>query len=50
MFVYGKNTGPIGLGTALSWCVVPYIVPDAVKVILASVLAVRLYPLIGMKK
>ena len=42
MAVYTKNTGAIGLGTALSMCVVPYLIPDALKIILASLLCNRL--------
>ena len=33
--VYSKNTGAVGLGTALSWCVLPFIIPDLVKMGLA---------------
>ena len=40
--VYAKNTGAIGLWTALGWCVFPYIVPDLVKIALALVLCKRL--------
>jgi len=46
MLVYARKTGPIGLGTALAWCVLPYLLPDAVKIALASVLAGRLLPLL----
>ena len=46
MYVYARKTGPIGLGTALGWCVIPYLLPDAVKIALASVLTTRLYPLL----
>lgn len=46
MVVYARKTGPIGLGTALGWCVFPYLLPDAVKIALASALTVRLYPLL----
>ena len=46
MRVYARNSGPIGLGTALGWCVFPYLLPDAVKIALASVLVGRLYPLL----
>lgn len=42
MIVYANNTGAIGLWTALSWCVFPYIIPDAVKIVLALVLCKRL--------
>ena len=47
MVVYARKTGPIGLGTALGWCVFPYLLPDAVKIALASVLTGRLYPLLN---
>lgn len=42
MVVYGKNTGPIGLMTALGWCVIPYILPDLGKIALAMLLQKRL--------
>lgn len=45
--VYARNSGPIGVGTALAWCVVPYLIPDALKVSLAAFLTGRLYPLFG---
>lgn len=35
MAVYARNTGAIGLGAALSWCVIPFIIPDLVKLGLA---------------
>ena len=38
MVVYARNSGPIGLMTALGWCVIPYIVPDLVKIALALLL------------
>ena len=47
MYVYARKTGPIGLGTALGWCVIPYLLPDAVKIVLASALVGRLYPLVN---
>ena len=46
MVVYARNSGPISLGTALGWCVLPYLLPDAVKIGLAAVLTGRLYPLL----
>ena len=42
MIVYARRSGPIGLGTALSWCVLPYLLPDTAKIVLASGLAARL--------
>ncbi len=47
MTIYAAKTGPIGLGTALSWCVIPYLLPDAAKIVLASVLTGRLYPVLN---
>ena len=35
MLVYMKNTGSIGLTTVLGWCVVPFIIPDLMKIALA---------------
>jgi len=46
MVVYARDSGSIGLITALSWCVFPYIIPDALKILLAAVLTRRLRPLI----
>lgn len=44
ILVYTKNTGEIGLMTALGWCVFPYIIPDVIKIILAVLLTRRLRP------
>jgi biotin transport system substrate-specific component len=46
MYVYARKTGPISLGTALAWCVLPYLLPDAAKIALAVVLVRRLSPLV----
>lgn len=42
MIVYTRNTGPIGLWTALLWCVIPFIIPDIVKLGFALWLSQRL--------
>ena len=42
VILYTRNTGAIGFGTALLWCVVPYIIPDLVKMALALTLTRRL--------
>ncbi len=42
MYYYAKNTGAIGLGTVLAWCVIPFIIPDAIKITLALTLSKRL--------
>ena len=41
MFVYIRNTGPVGVMTVLSWCVFPFIIPDIVKMALAVVISRR---------
>ena len=46
MYVYARKTGPISLGTALAWCVLPYLLPDAAKIALAVVLVRRLSPFV----
>lgn len=35
MLVYMKDAGPVGLTTVLGWCVIPFMIPDAVKIALA---------------
>lgn len=40
MYVYTKKSGTVGILSILTWCVFPFIIPDAVKIVLA-VLAVR---------
>lgn len=46
MLVYSRSTGPIALGAALSRCVLPYLLPDAIKLCLAAFLAGRLGPIL----
>lgn len=41
MVVYARTTGPVGLASALGWCVFPFIVPDLVKLGLGVTLARR---------
>lgn len=49
MFVYMRDTGAVGLSTVLAWCVVPFIIPDAVKIVLALTLSNTLKkPLAGV--
>ena len=35
MVIYARTNAAIGIGTALLWCVVPYLAPDIVKLVLA---------------
>ena len=42
MIVYTQTSGTVGLMTVLAWCVIPFIIPDLVKLGLALTLARRL--------
>lgn len=42
MIVYARSTGPVGLMSALSWCVIPYLLPDAAKIVVAILVVNRL--------
>lgn len=44
LVAYGKTVGPIGLSAALGMCVVPFVIPDLVKIALALFLSERLRP------
>ena len=41
MAVYARFTGPVGIMTALGWCVFPYVIPDLLKLVLAMTLSQR---------
>ncbi len=42
MNVYMRTNGPVSLMAVLSWCVIPYIIPDLVKIALALYLCNRI--------
>ncbi len=42
MAVYTQSTGAVGLTAVLSWCVIPFIVPDLLKMALALMLSNKL--------
>lgn len=42
VIVYTNTKEPIGILTALGWCVFPFIIPDLIKITLALVLTLRL--------
>ena len=42
LVVYARTKGAISLATALGWCVVPFLIPDAVTIALAVLLRGRL--------
>ena len=46
MAVYTSETGQTGIWTALSWCVIPFVIPDVIKIALALLLQKRLAPLV----
>ena len=41
MLVYVRTSGPVGLGTVLGWCVMPFIIPDCVKIAFAVIISIR---------
>ena len=47
MVVYGRTTEPVGIWTALGWCVFPFVIPDLVKIVLAWILTPRIRKLIS---
>lgn len=48
MLLYAKANGAVGLGTVLSWCVLPFIIPDLVKLALALFIAQKIRPMLGI--
>lgn len=42
MLVYTKTTGAVNLITVLGWCVIPFIVPDCIKIALSYILTTKL--------
>ncbi|MBQ1398670.1 MAG: biotin transporter BioY [Clostridia bacterium] len=41
MLIYARTSGSVGLGTVLGWCVLPFILPDCIKLACAVALANR---------
>ena len=39
MIAYTANTGAVGIVAVLGWCVIPFIIPDLIKIALAYVLS-----------
>lgn len=42
MVVYAQNSGPVGLGIVLGWCVIPFMIPDLIKIAVSLLLTNRL--------
>ena len=47
MNVYMRTKGAVGIGAVLGWCVIPFIIPDVVKIALAMVVSRRVSAYIG---
>ncbi len=41
MIVYTRGNGPVSLGAVLGWCVIPFIIPDLIKIAAALLIAPR---------
>lgn len=50
MVVYTQKTGAIGIATVLSLCVIPFIIPDLIKIALALGLSKRLSKLLRISE
>ena len=46
--VYSRTNGPLSAMTALTWCVLPFLLPDGLKLVLALLLSARLRPLLKL--
>lgn len=44
MIVYTRANGAVGLAAVLGWCVIPFVIPDLIKIGLAVSLARRISP------
>ncbi|MBR5371291.1 MAG: biotin transporter BioY [Oscillospiraceae bacterium] len=47
MVVYAREAGAVTLAEALGWCVIPFIFPDIIKLLLAQTIARRVAPLLS---
>ncbi len=47
MIIYTRGGNAVTLGSALGMCVVPYLIPDGIKIVLAAVLVRRLWPAVS---
>lgn len=49
LIVYTQTNGAVGLAMVLGWCVIPFLIPDLVKLGLALALARRLSPVLKLQ-
>ena len=50
VILYARNGGTMGVGAAVLKCVVPFLIPDAIKIVLAALLTRRLEGVIRKEK
>ena len=50
MLIYARTSGPVGIWTALSWCVFPFIIPDLAKLALALLTSRRISAVIKQRQ
>jgi biotin transport system substrate-specific component len=48
MIIYSQNSGAVGLATVLGWCVIPFIIPDLIKIAVAILLIKRVAPHVAL--
>ncbi|MBR3629978.1 MAG: biotin transporter BioY [Oscillospiraceae bacterium] len=46
LFLYNRSNDPVGISTALGWCVLPFLIPDGIKLAAATGLAAALRPVL----
>ena len=42
LFMYARTAEPVGIMTVLGWCVIPFVIPDLLKITLAAAMSKRL--------
>lgn len=48
MWIYTSKTGAVTLGQALKWCVIPFVIPDLIKLVLAVIITERIKKYAGI--
>ncbi len=49
MVVYTRQNGPVSLAAVLGWCVIPFIIPDLVKIAVALLIGPRIRRLVEIR-
>ena len=42
LYLYNKNNDPVSIAVVLGWCVIPFIIPDLIKIALSLVISRRI--------